>query len=91
MTLALGLKEFTNVRCWLEADFGWAEIYVCFTPESGRREGGRCTSANDPQRSFTFKVINRRIDFVYSEECAHRFVSAGTRSGERNHFIRIWK
>ncbi len=38
-----------------ERTFGWAVIYVCFAPESGRREGGRFTSACDPKR--TFKVI----------------------------------
>ena len=37
-------------------------IYVCFAPESGRREGGRCMSANDPERTSGALVKTHLID-----------------------------
>ena len=30
------LANSANVGLWLQADFGWAENYVCFAPERGR-------------------------------------------------------
>ena len=33
-----------------ERTFSHTLNYVCFAPESGRQEGGRCMSANDPKR-----------------------------------------
>ncbi len=38
----------TYVRLWLKRTFTHTVIYVCFAPESGHREGGRCMSAFDP-------------------------------------------
>ena len=32
--------------------FGWAVIYVRFTPESGHSHGSRKRSAYDPKRTF---------------------------------------
>ncbi len=46
--------------------FGWAVIYVRFTPESGRWEGGRCMSAFDPKRTFADLAL--QPDWAFSQD-----------------------